>query len=91
MSSPAWRARLAARWKQLREREFSVKTVQDMIDANARTLGDAADRNAARWPLRNGPYPDKVSFADDVAQMKSWIAARVLWLDDEIQRRSAQP
>ena len=55
-----------------------------MIDANARTLGDAARRNARRWPTE-GNYPDKLSFAEDIAQMKSWIAARLKWLDKEIE------
>src|SRR5207247_988914 len=78
---PAW-------WSQLREQEFSVKTIQSMIDANARTLGDAARRNARRWPTTSGMYPDHLAFAEDLAQMKSWVEARVQWLDRQIPRRS---
>ena len=84
MTDRLYRERFAARWKQLRGNEFSAKTIQDMIDANARTLGDAARRNARRWPTA-GNYPDKLSFAEDIAQMKSWIAARLKWLDKEIE------
>ena len=85
MANPAYRDRFAARWKQLRQHEFSVKTIHSLIDENARTLGAGAQRNAARWPVAGGPYPDALSFADDIAQMKSWTEARLKWLDQEIQ------
>ena len=53
----AFRKKFVARWKQLREREFSVATIHRLIDDNARTLGDAAQRNAVRWRTLDGPYP----------------------------------
>jgi hypothetical protein len=84
----AFRKKFAARWKQLREREFAVATIHRLIDDNARMLGDAARRNAVRWRTLDGPYPDRLTFEEDLAQMKEWVVARVNWLDAEIQRRS---
>ncbi len=84
----AFRQHFAARWKQLRTREFSVAAIHRMIDENARELGDAAQRNAARWRTLDGPYPDRLTFEQDLAQMKEWVAARVKWLDEEIARRA---
>jgi hypothetical protein len=78
--------RFAARWEQLRRKEFSVRTIQELIEANARALGDAAHRNAARWPVSTGGYPDQLSFSEDIAQMKQWADRRVKWLDQEILR-----
>jgi hypothetical protein len=83
----AFRKKFAARWKQLREREWSVATIDLMIDDNARMLGDAARRNAVRWRTLDGPYPDRLTFEEDLAQMKEWVVARVKWLDREIDRR----
>ena len=83
---PAFRQRFATRWKQLREREFSIATLHRLVDDNAKTLGAAAQRNAARW--KTIPYPDRLTFEQDIAQMKDWIAARVTWLDAEIGRRA---
>ena len=83
--------KFARRWRQLREREFAAKTVQDMIDANARTLGEAARRNAIRWRGAAGYHPGKLSWEEDLAQMKSWVEARGRWLDGEIARRTAAP
>ncbi len=78
----------AARWRRLREREFSIETLHRKIDENERTLGTAARRNAARWQADAGAYPDRLSLAEDLAQMKKWIAARLAWLDAEIRRRA---
>ncbi len=86
----AFRKRFAARWNQLREREFSFEAIHGLMDENARTLGDAAQRNAARWRTLYGPYPDRLTFAQDLAQMKEWVAARVKWLDAEITSRATQ-
>lgn len=85
-----FRKRFAARWKQLREREFSVAAIHRLMDDNARELGDAAQRNAARWRTLDGPYPDRLSFEEDLSQMKEWVATRVKWLDAEIVRRADQ-
>jgi hypothetical protein len=83
--------KFSARWKQLRERQFSVESICRMIDENATTLGEAARRNALRWRTLSGPYPDRLSFEEDLAQMKEWVGARVKWLDREIGRRSGAP
>jgi hypothetical protein len=82
-----FRKKFAARWRQLREREFSVATLHRLIDDNERALGAGAERNAVRWEANDDSYPDRLTFAEDLAQMKEWIVARVTWLDAEIKRR----
>jgi hypothetical protein len=44
-------------------------------------LGEAVQRNETRWRTRTGPYPDRLGFEEDLAQMKEWISERVKWLD----------
>ena len=90
LSDPAYRKKFAGRWKQLREKEFSVQNIHLMIDENARTLGEAAKRNTVRWRTLNGPYPDRLTFEEDVAQIKEWVVARLNWLDDKIERRRSE-
>jgi spore coat protein H len=89
LKDAAYRKRFAARWKSLRAREFSISNVERLIDENARTLGDATKRNTARWRTLTG-YPDRLSFAGDVTQMKEWIRARVQWLDHEIEQQTSR-
>lgn len=86
-----YRARFGARWKQLRGGAFSLETLYRNVDDNARTVGEAAKRNALRWRTLDGPYPDRLSFEDDLKQMKEWIAERLKWLDREIQQRAGAP
>ena len=90
LGDAAYRRKFAARWKQLREKVFLEQNLQRMMDDNVRTLGDAVKRNAARWRTLSGPYPDRLSFEDDVAQMRDWTTARLKWLDAEIARRSGE-
>jgi spore coat protein H len=87
LGNPQYRQKFVSRWEQLRDTSFSAKTVQRMITENARTLGKAVSRNANRWPIREGIYPDRATFAQDTAQMKSWIEARVAFLDEVIHQR----
>ena len=88
MGERTFQERLARRWKELREGPFSAKTIHAMIDANVRTLREAARRNAARWRPVASHYPDRLSFDEDVAQMKTWVEERIRWLDAGIQRRT---
>lgn len=88
MIDRGYREHFARRWKKLREREFSTETIQGMIETNAHALGEAARRNANRWREAAGYYPDKLTFAEDVKQMKTWMQARAPWLDTEIERRA---
>ena len=87
-SNDAFRKKFAIRWKQLRAGEFSIRTIHGLIDENVRALGGAAQRNAARWRTLEGPYPDRLTFEEDIAQMKAWVVERVNWLDAEIGRRA---
>lgn len=83
-----YRRKFAARWQKLRQKEFSELTIHQMIDENVRTLGDAVKRNELRWQTRTGPYPDQLTFEEDVAEIREWVTARLKWLDDEIGRHT---
>jgi hypothetical protein len=89
-SAKAFRERFAARWKYLREGPFSVTAVQQMIDDNVRTLGEAVQRNAQRWRAEAGAYPNQLTFEEDIKEMKTWIMERSQWLDEHIDRMAAQ-
>ncbi|HRI15271.1 MAG TPA: CotH kinase family protein [Verrucomicrobiota bacterium] len=79
LSNAEYRKRFAARWKRLREREFSVSAIHQMIDDNVQALGAAAGRNETRWRALTGRYGERLSFDEDVAQMKDWVVARTQW------------
>jgi hypothetical protein len=35
-------------------------------------------------------YPDRLTFPEDIAEMKAWVEARVQWLDQELGRRGGK-
>lgn len=89
MANENYRGRFIRRWKQLRDGPFSIKAIHLMMDTNVQALGKAVERNAEKWPTIGGAwYPDKLTFAEDLKQMKAWTGARVDWLDQEINRRA---
>ena len=90
MQNAEYRRRFAARWRQLRGRQLAEATLVAMMDENAATLGEAVQRNVQRWPTDRGGYPDRLTFEQDVNQMKAWVARRLQWLDQEIARRGRQ-
>ena len=67
-------------------RTAAPKVIKLGMDSNnnLRTPGEAPRCNAARWPTRGGAYPDRLSFEQDIAQMQSWIEARIQWLDAQV-------
>lgn len=90
MDRPDYRKRFSARWREIRQNQFSVAAIVRRIDENANTLGEAAQRNAKRWPTTQWPYPDALSFEQDTAQMRRWIAERAAWLDEAIGAAGAR-
>ncbi|MCX8155307.1 MAG: CotH kinase family protein [Verrucomicrobiae bacterium] len=90
MQKAEYRQRFIARWKQLRAGPLAEATLVAMMDANVKTLGEAVQRNLQRWPTDRGGYPDRLTFEQDIEQMKTWLARRLQWLDQEIARRERQ-
>jgi hypothetical protein len=84
--SADYRKKFAARWKELRAKQFSIAAIHKMIDDNSRALGDAAERNQTRWHMKD--FSDRITYQQDCAEMKAWVASRVAWLDAEIARRA---
>ncbi|TXI10153.1 MAG: hypothetical protein E6Q76_04530 [Rhizobium sp.] len=88
LGNRTYKQKYAARWKALRKQQFSVENISLMIDENAKTLGPAAARNEKRWKDIPEGDTSQLTFAEDIRQMKKWVAARTKWLDSEIARRT---
>ncbi|MBL9168061.1 MAG: CotH kinase family protein [Verrucomicrobiales bacterium] len=78
---PEFRQRTVNRWTELRRGPFSTSQILERMDVLVASLGEAQQRNSARWPTRRN-YPDYVR------QMKGWIQTRVEWIDRELGSRS---
>ncbi len=89
LSDRAFAERLIARWRELRQGVFATDRMLARIDSGVLRLGDAADRNFARWPVIGkivsfNPTPPPQSYAEEIEALKAWLTARAQWLDDFI-------
>lgn len=92
-SVPAFRTRLAERWRQHRMGPLSNAAITAIIDRTQQTLTpEAVAANFAIWPLPDVNfnffplyqlYPVS-SYADEVMKVRAWLEARLDWIDTHV-------
>lgn len=82
---------LRCRWEELRENKLSTPRIHEIVDSLTAVVSEAQERNFERWPILgtyvwpNPPYfADAQSHLDIINAMKSWIEARVEWMDANV-------
>jgi hypothetical protein len=97
-SVPGFGAALSARWAVLRNGPLATPTVQNQLAAYVAVVSQFADDNFDRWPLDEvrfeqiyGPYHlyEVDSYADEVSHVRSWVDARLEWMDVHIDEYTA--
>lgn len=93
---PSFRAKLIARWRELRQGDFAPDAILAQIDATAARLEDAQRRNFQRWPVLGNyvwpnPRPYAKTYTGEIRQLKDWFAKRIDWMDANIESLAAQP
>jgi hypothetical protein len=88
---PYFADRVNCRWQELRQTCLSLDYLNDVIDSLAATLDGPQQRNFQKWPiLNNSPYVwpcppvSDESYAGHVAYLKTWLAARIAWMDQNM-------
>jgi hypothetical protein len=91
----AFVSEVAARWRDLRASVLSGDAISAVIDSLAGLLGEGQARNFGRWPiLGEWIWPNAVvtgSFGSELNYLRSWIAGRLNWLDDNIETIGGRP
>lgn len=90
---PAFRAALAARWRELRARQLSDEAIDARLAEYAETLAPAIEANSARWPVPaiafEVEYVDLLcpisSWAEEHARVQRWLHDRLAWIDANIE------
>jgi hypothetical protein len=86
---PSFKISFRDRWLSLRKTTLSEKRVNGLIDSLTNQLKDAQVRNFRRWDYLNKfvwPVPQVAgSYAGEVEVLKSWLAARIKWIDGEVK------
>lgn len=77
--------RLRRRWTDLRHGPFALDSINADIDALADRIGEAAERNFARWPvLGTYVWPNAyvgATWASEIEYLRQWLERRLVWMD----------
>lgn len=91
LEDPAFVIRLKTRWQELRADILSDAAIESRIDALTAPLAQAAERNFTRWPNLGEEQigffqtPTAPTWQGQVDFCRTWLAARVAWLDTQWQ------
>ena len=85
-----FKQRLVKRWKTLRKSELATSKLLGEIDRTAEYLSEAQIRNFERWPVLGrrvfgNPGPYLPTYKQEVQQLKTWLQARLKWMDQRIK------
>jgi hypothetical protein len=80
---------LRCRWKQLRQTNLSIFHLNYLIDSIVNLTAEARVRHFQRWPVLGqyiwpNPQPIPATYDGEVSSLKSWIDARLQWIDKNI-------
>ncbi|HEY8946719.1 MAG TPA: CotH kinase family protein, partial [Polyangiaceae bacterium] len=92
--NPDLKARLGPRWRELRAGPLAEAAVFAKLDRYAAALLPAAvERNFRIWPIADVDFSEiyppytlygVTSHAEELTRLRSWISARLTWVDDHI-------
>lgn len=88
---PGFRDRYQTRWQELRAGPLTTAAIMAVIDEHSAQIEEAAARNFERWPVL-GEYvwpndegtEDRSSFAEENQYLKTWLEARLQWMDSAL-------
>ncbi|MCP2170133.1 CotH kinase family protein [Goodfellowiella coeruleoviolacea] len=87
LRDPAFVDQVRSRWQTLRRGLLSDAALQSRIDALARPLTNAAQRNFQRWPNLSTALigffitPTAPTWQGQVQYLRDWMQRRIAWLD----------
>jgi hypothetical protein len=89
---PGFIEKVRIRWIELRQNQFTLETIDRIIDSTTAHLDEAQQRNFIKWPIL-GKYvwPNKYYFktyAEEISFLKTWIRDRIAWMDVELTGNS---
>ena len=88
MEDENYRYTFSSRWKAMRAGPFNTDSIMDDIDNHVKYLGEAINRNYARWPeLWQYQWPNAfvgTTYEAEIDYLKNWMKARLTWLDGSI-------
>jgi len=84
----SFKQKMKARWIELRQNEFKIDRLYNLIDSLKNEIGsEAIARNYARYNILNKkvwPNPQVAgSYDGEITYLKNWLYNRILWIDGQ--------
>jgi CotH kinase protein/Secretion system C-terminal sorting domain len=85
----AFNANTLCRWKALRSNILSQQNIFNLIDSVATLTTEARQRHFAQWPILGqyvwpNPQPIANTYQGEISTIKTWVAARLIWMDNNL-------
>ncbi len=85
----SYRDSLRCRWDELRNDVLATQALLAIVDSIASSIAAAQEVNFQRWPTLGRaiwpePSPAPGTWAGEVEEVKDWILARALWMDEHL-------
>ena len=94
VDDPAFHAKMAQRWRDLRKGALRDAQIEARVDAFAAPLlAGAADRNFARWKVLNVKHPftqrayitiATATYPEQIVALKKFLRERAAWMDEQL-------
>ncbi|MEO8087227.1 MAG: CotH kinase family protein [Bacteroidota bacterium] len=88
LQDPDYANEMRCRWKQMRESFLNTDSVNAWIDSMATYLDESQQRNFQKWQILgqyvNWNYFVGQTYEEEIDYMKTWIADRSTWLDNNL-------
>lgn len=86
LEDPTYTAQLKCRWTELRSTTLSIPVLYNYVDSIAAYLNESQSRHFTAWPILGAytwpnPSPIPADYPGEIAALKSWINARITWMD----------
>lgn len=85
----AFQNNLRCRWQQLKTTTLNKNHLFHLIDSIATLTSEARQRHFQQWPVLGkyiwpNPSPIATTYEDEIQTLKTWLEARLNWLDNNI-------
>lgn len=89
MADTSFKSNLRCRWKELRNTTLSLNHLNHIIDSVVSLTAEARQRHFQQWPTLGqyvwpNPQPIAGTYQGEIQTLKTWLAARLDWLDKNI-------
>lgn len=92
MEDTAFVRDLRCRWKEKRQTVLSESRLFFLIDSAATVLNEAQQRHFTKWNILGqyvwpNPQPIASNYNQEISYLKSWLSARLTWIDENIPNK----